>query len=201
MTCGVQVDPNTGKLTDVLLDGIHAPDYSVNHGGINEKDRSKWRRLVIRGENTLGFNVAIVIEDVKGVDDPSPIGYTFTYMNTWRDGSIKEATDRDDVIDDNAEDIVTNAKIGDISKYTKQASQLYEKGYALDTRFADFFKNLVRVTSAVNTYRPDSFKNIPQVWDSYEQYLVLLEYYKTYTGNINRTAAGIKNISRALCGI
>jgi hypothetical protein len=34
-----------------------------------------------------------------------------------------------------------------------------------------------------------------------EEYLVLLEYYNVYSGDINRTASGIKNISKGLCGI
>jgi hypothetical protein len=146
----------------------------------------------------------VVIEDVESMDDTKPVGYDYVPMNSWKEGSIKESYENPngEIIGGtgNNSEAITNAKIGDISKYAVQAQKIFDSGYAFTTRTVDFFKHLVRVSAAVNTYRPETFQNIPQVWNAYEQYLVCLEYYNSYSNGINADFEQIETIATALTG-
>jgi hypothetical protein len=200
MTCGVQPD-----MSDTLLEGMFDMSYSKENGGINEKSRNEYRRLVIKTNPTLSFNCAVVIEDVEGDDDQKPVGYKYVPMNSWKEGSIKDSYE-----DLNGEtnggagdksDIITNAKLGDITSYTAQARRLVESGYALTTRAVDFFKSLVRVSAAVNTYRPETFQSIAPIQKAYEEYLGYLSIYKAYSDGINRNYSNSDRIAIGLLGM
>jgi hypothetical protein len=174
----------------------------MEHGGINERSRVGWRRLVIKAESTLSFNCAVVIEDIASVDDLMPVQYDYKSMNTWKENAIQESYDGKNSVDkETQDDTIESAKIGDITKYAVQAQKLFDSGYALTTRTVDFFKHLVRVSAAVNTYRPETFQSIPQVWNAYEQYLVCLEYYNSYSRGINADFEQIETIATALTGV
>ena len=153
-----------------------------SHGQIKENDRSKLRRLVIRTENTLSFDCAIVMEPVSKIDDEKPVEYDYVQMSKWT-VSEKYESSTEGSGDQTAESIV--AKMTDIRTYTAQAAKLIETKYAFSTRTVDFFKALVRVTVAVNTYRPESFKNIPAINSAYEEYLGQMESYNAYMSHIN----------------
>jgi hypothetical protein len=80
----------------------------------------------------------------------------------------------------------------DIRTYGTQARKLIETGYALTTRVTDFYKLLTKVNVAVNTYRPETFKNIPQIYSAYENYLTDLALYNAYRNDINELS-GVGN--------
>ena len=89
---------------------------------------------------------------------------------------------------DDSSNTVTSAKMTDIKTYSAQAAKLMETGYALTTRTVDFFKALARVTIAVNTYRPESFKNIAAINDAYLEYLEQIKFYEAYQSDINASS-------------
>ena len=176
MTCGVGQD-------DFLFDATHRPGYSESHGQIKENDRSKLRRLVIKADNTLSFDCAIVMETISKADDERPVEYDYTPMSRWTvsesyEGGVESGTQQ-------GSNVISNAKMTDIKSYTAQAAKLVETGYAFTNRTADFFKALARVTVAVNTYRPETFKNIPQIYSAYEEYLNYIAKYNAYKDHIN----------------
>jgi hypothetical protein len=178
MTCGIGED-------DFLMDGAHRLGWSESMGGVPEHSRKDFQRLVIKCDNSLIFNCAVVIENVPNLGDDSPVQYEYTNMNKW---TVEEKFTPSKPVVDDSSSTVTSAKMTDIKTYSAQAAKLMESGYALSTRSVDFFKALVRVTIAVNTYRPESFKNIPQINNAYKVYLEQIKYYAAYQAEINAAA-------------
>jgi hypothetical protein len=189
MTCGVGED-------DFIFDKTIRPGYSVANGQLPERDRSSYRRLVIEAENTLAFECAVVFESGYRAGDLSPVAYDYVQMSKWEVlDSYKTDSDIGGGDDDN---VITTAKMTDIKTYSAQAAKLLESGYAFSTRTVDFFKSLARVTVAVNTYRPESFKNIPQINDAYKAYLSQLEQYNAYKEAVNKLADSSSYIAYGL---
>jgi hypothetical protein len=189
MTCGIGQD-------DFIFDKTIRPGWSESHGQLPEQDRSKLRRLVIRAENTLSFDCAIVMESVAKMDDESPVEYDYTQMSRWTVSEKYEGSGNDTV--EKNPNIIEKAKMTDIKTYTAQAAKLIDSGYAFSTRTIDFFKSLARVTVAVNTYRPESFKNIPQINDAYKIYLTQMQRYAAYREHINDSAKYTVILGRGL---
>ena len=179
MNCGTSAN-------DFLMDGANRPGYSESHGGVSELSRTHLKRLVIKGENSLVFNCAVVIENVASLGDDSPVQYEYKQISKW---TIDESFVPGDSEEESGGNTVTPAQMTDIKTYTAQAAKLLESNYALTTRTVDFFKNLVRVTIAVNTFRPETFKNIPQINNAYLEYLEQIKYYEAYKADVNSTAA------------
>jgi hypothetical protein len=178
MTCGIGED-------DFLMDGAHRLGWSESMGGVPEHSRKDFQRLIIKCDNSLIFNCAVVIENVPNLGDDSPVQYEYTNMNKW---TVEEKFTPSKPVVDDSSSTVTSAKMTDIKTYSSQAAKLMESGYALTTRSVDFFKALVRVTIAVNTYRPESFKNIEAINNAYKVYLEQIKYYEAYQAEINAAA-------------
>jgi hypothetical protein len=158
----------------------------VANGQRPEKSRSNYKRLVIEATNTLSFNVAVVIEDVEHISDTSPVRYDYTTIAKW---ALSDSYAGDILggggSGDNDDNVITTAKMTDITTYTKQALKYYEANYAFSTRTYDYFRALAKVTVAVNTYRPESFKNIEAINNAYKTYLNHIEMYNGYRADIN----------------
>jgi hypothetical protein len=180
MTCGIGKD-------DFIFAGTHRWGWSEEMGGIEERGRNLFTRLVVRAENTLVFNCAVVIESVNSTESTAPVKYEYTKISNWAisDGSEFENQVDEDKKEDNT---ISSAKMTDIKTYSAQAQKLIDSGFAFTTRSADFFKSLARVTVAVNTYRPETFKDITQIYDAYLLYLENLELYNSYKADINEAA-------------
>jgi hypothetical protein len=178
MSCGLGKD-------DFLMNGANRPGYSESMGGVSEKSRREFKRLVIKCNNSLIFNCAVVIENVAELGDDSPVRYEYKNINKW---TVEESfTSSKPEIGDTSS-TVTSAKMTDIKTYAAQAAKLLSSGFALSTRSVDFFKALVRVTIAVNTYRPESFKNIAAINDAYLEYLEQIKFYEAYRSDINASS-------------
>ena len=180
MTCGIGKD-------DFIFAGTHRWGWSEEMGGIEERGRDLYTRLVVRAENTLVFNCAVVIESVDSVETTAPVKYEYTKISNW---AISDGGEFDKPADDGGKDnnLISSAKMTDIKTYATQAEKLIESGFAFTTRSADFFRHLARVTVAVNTYRPETFKNIEQIYNAYLSYLENLELYNGYKSDINDAA-------------
>jgi hypothetical protein len=63
---------------DFLLPNTYSPDSSAT---VAENDRSNFRRLVVKAEGVTELQMAVVIENVGGMDIPT--GYEFTGMESW----------------------------------------------------------------------------------------------------------------------
>ena len=90
-----------------LLSGTPSVDYSPTYKpGIKENNRSQFRRLVIKAENVIELNMAVVLEMIE--DEPLELGYTLGWngnqkalrpMSTWvpsADERVYEDSENDD---------------------------------------------------------------------------------------------------------
>jgi hypothetical protein len=175
MTCGIGED-------DFLMDGANRPGWSESKGGVSEYSRTGFNRVVVKADNVLVLNMAVVIEVINAPQSEDPVQYKYTAINKW---TIDEKFDG--VIGGQESDntTISTAKMTDIKSYGAQARKLIETGYALTTRVNDFFRNLVRVNVAVNTYRPETFKDIETIQSAYLDYLTYMNMFKAYRDSIN----------------
>jgi hypothetical protein len=190
MTCGVGQN-------DFIYNETHRLGWSEKMGGVSERGRGLYKRLVIKAENVLLFNCAIVIESVESSESGEAVKYDYTTISKWK---VSDKYTGNNVDSGDAEDnsVISSAKMTDIKTYTAQAAKLIDSGYAFSTRTVDFFKSLARVTVAVNTYRPESFKNIPQINDAYKIYLTQMQRYAAYREHINDSAKYTVILGRGL---
>ena len=190
MTCGIGED-------DFIFAATKRPGWSESHGQLAEKDRSGYKRLVIEATNTLVFDCAVVLETISKIDDEKPVQYKYTQMSKWTVSDKYEGVGGSGS-EEKDPNTISNAKMTDIKNYTSQAAKLIDSGYAFSTRTVDFFRALARVTVAVNTYRPESFKNIPQINDAYKIYLTQMERYAAYREHMNDSAKYTVILGRGL---
>jgi hypothetical protein len=169
---------------DFLLNATNRPNFSTDNGGLAEYGRSSIKRLIIRASNTLNFNIAVVIERVDSMTDNTPVAYTYTPIKEWTVYDSFIPTD-DTTVDEN---LITTAKLTDVKKYSTEATRLWDNGYALTTRTFEFFKALVRVNAAVNTYRPEVIEMIPNMKEHYANFVTLKALYDTYKAAVNGRA-------------
>ena len=188
MTCGMGEH-------DFLLEGTHRPGWSESMGGLREYSRAAFKRLVVRADNVLALNMAVVIEQVEATNSKAPIMYEYTNINKWDPKREYEGFRFDSDIDEN---IVTNSKLTDIKTYGTQAGSLLEDNLAFTTRLKSFYTALVRVNAAVSTFRPESFKNIPAINSVYLEYLKYLDRYNAYRKEINSLLGGSQSLSYGL---
>ena len=189
MTCGIGED-------DFIFEATKRPGWSESHGQLAEKDRSGYKRLVIEATNTLAFDCAIVLESISKIDDEKPVQYEYTQMSRWTVSDKYDGAAGGGSVENDS--VISTAKMTDIKTYSAQAAKLLDSGYAFSTRTVDFFRALARVTVAVNTYRPESFKNIPQINDAYKAYLSQLEQYNAYKEAVNKLADSSSYIAYGL---
>ena len=140
--------------------------------------------------------MAVVIEVVDKAFSNDPVRYEYTNINKWEIKEDFEGVKQEQTSTDTS---VATAKLTDIKTFGTQARKLVDSGYALTTRVADFYRFLVRVSMAVNTYRPETFKNIEQINTAYEKYLTDLALYNTYRDNVNSLSSKGNFIGNGLC--
>jgi hypothetical protein len=173
-------------VNDFIFEGTHRPGYSESFGQLPERSRKSYSRLVIKAENTLVFDTAVVIETIEAGAEDRPVEYDYVKMANWK---IEDSYNGLNVGSGNSAEedstIIKTAKMTDIKTYSTMAEKYIQTGYAFSTRTTDFFRAITRVNVAVNTYRPETFKNIPQIYSAYEKYLVYRAQYDAYTADIN----------------
>ncbi len=68
---------------DFLLDCTVGPNYSTDHGGVAEDNRSSYKRLIIRADNVTNLDLAVVIEEVAIGVSTNELGYEWCDMDEW----------------------------------------------------------------------------------------------------------------------
>ena len=179
----LHTDPNTGTFD---------PEYALTHGtGVPENDRSKYRKLAIKGENVLSFNVAVAIELIDP-DEESRVGYEWTDMANWSpsadariDGEVVEVLKR------------KAAKKTDITAGVGKLKRYYEDGEAFGSRFEANYRTLTDIQYSVNFFADELGSSYN---DSLDQYMDYLATYDNYIGEVNerRTFAG--NVIKCILG-
>ena len=170
----------------------------MSHGGINERSRKSIKRLVIKLQDVVNVDMAVVIEDVYGFEDASPVQYDFKPMDSWTvsesytPGSSQGTVGGDSILDTN---------LSDLERYGVQASLILNTGYAFSSKFTEFFKYLALANSAAINYSPDSFSDLPGVKAAYDAYLECLERYGAFYKAVNRENDTARAIATCIMGI
>ncbi len=182
MTCGIKPDGS-----DFLLKDMKVAGWSESMGQLPERSREGLRRVVIKSGSTMKFNVAVVFEMVEGLDSGEPVEYDYTLLNKWKPQA--EFTGGSGSSSESDKETAVTAKMTDIRTYGNQATQFIENNFAFDKRIVDFFKLLARVNAAVNTYRPETFANIPAIQEAYLAYLKNIQLFNAFRDDVNKYAA------------
>jgi hypothetical protein len=185
----------TGGAYDFLLDATMRPGDSEAMGKQPENDRSNWHKLMIKFENRININVAVVCE-VVDPSDPIGTGYSFTPMDDWvpyADTRVK--TGGGTVV----ENVVTRGKANtsDLIGYTERIGDLVSKGEHFE-KLRDYYSALTQVTYTVNTVGRPKLEDNDKFLEYLEQYDEYYRMYDKYVTAVNKTAKAIFAITDLL---
>lgn len=136
-----------GTDTDSLLaEGVtFAPDYSINNGGVAQKDISGYKRLVVEAKGVTTLNIAVIIEEVipgETMNDEQGFGYSFVSMDSWVPG----ADNRDDGSVDSGDDTPDSVGKVTITTYPQTTPEVDP-----DTPIIDLFSSSSPLSQAAVT--------------------------------------------------
>jgi len=162
-------------------------------GGKEEYKRSEYSRLVIRAEDRLGFECAVVFEMVDSVTSQAPVEYEYTNISKW------EITEK--FVASVSSEATRTPELNDVVTFAAQAGRLVQQQYAFTSKLDDFFYSMAIVQAAVKTYRPAYLKNFKEVYSAYLDYVNYLEQYDVFKKVMNEKVEMGIDIGAALCGI
>ena len=166
-------------------------DYSINHGGVQEHDRSGFHKLAIRGDNVLSFNVAVVIEMIDE-EDPIDVGYEWTPMADWAPYADTRAEGNTTVI--LKRDV---AKKNSVLSNIRKATDYIDKGTAYSDRYKEFYRTLTDIQYVINNF--DDFD--ASYNDALDSYYDLLGEYTSFTESVNDRVAGNMTMVKSVLGM
>ena len=193
----VSPDANIGFVVTDAYDFMvssHAKNFSTKAGKAPEYDRSMYKKLMIKAENVLYFNCAIVIEEVDGPMNADPVQYEYTAMSDWTVTDTFVPTVKD-------ETHIGNSDLVDIKDYGSVANTYASNRVAFTTRTEEFFKNMAHVAAAVEIFgNTGAIKDVKEVWEVYKEYLVSLDMYNMYKDYYNELSSNNSVMSMFLGG-
>ncbi len=182
------------------LTGTYVKDYIATQGsGVAERDRSIYNKLVISGEATIDFNVAVAIEmiDYESYlnNDEIDVGYTFTSMKNW------ESTDdyRDLDIEEDTDDKRGVANISTHIRNSKYFIDMYrENGTSYTSNMAYYYRCLTDAYYAIRMIgrdMPDAYSDTVKAIKEYR------EEYGAFVEEANRVGDVYSGLVHNLMGI
>lgn len=158
----------------------------------DEYARTGLKRLVIKDEATIAFNVAVAFELVNGEDDPTPVGYEWTSMFGWEPSAAKESEEVEVVVKRGA------AKIENIKEGTTLAQTLLAREDAFNVRLEGIYNSLSLVAYTLKTFTPSTLDaDLKQV---YGKYMECVDKYDEFLNYVNENAEAAQNIVNTLMG-
>ncbi len=174
----------------LTLDNTFGPKDSVSNGGAQEYSRNKIQRLIIESNNTTSFFVAVVLEVVSGIDDETPVGYTWSNMNQWTlSGETNE------VVEEAEKRYPANK--ADISSSIGKISNLFNKKIAFTKELPALYESLTLAAYTFKTYTPDSNASVAEY---YIEYLNYRKQYEDYAKYIEANTSSITKIASVFSG-
>ena len=189
----------TAKSTTGFYLPTHAANYSTKLGKAPERDRSMYQRLIIKGENQLKVNMAVVIEVIASEESGEIVEYEYTSLSDWdTEGVITDKFVSKVVVSTR----VGNSNITDIKTYGDLAFVYADNGTAFSTRTQDFYYNMVHVAAAVHQFQASSMINtIKEVQQAYKTYKeVTLVKYNLFRDAVNETVDNNNQVAMYLAG-
>ncbi|MBQ8290485.1 MAG: heparinase II/III family protein [Clostridia bacterium] len=181
--------------TTNILNATIKPGVSVEAGGVDEKDRSKYNRLCIDARG-LKFNCAVVIEEVENkyiTAEDKPVEYEWNIMRAWEISESFNATTKD-------ENAITKAQLFDVKEYGDKADAYVKEGTAFGNRLQDFYLAMQRAAAAVVTFMEQMFTNEPALKDSYYAYKANAAKYNAFQKSVNASIKDTMSIGVTLGG-
>ncbi len=186
---------STKPATQSILNATIKPGESIEAGGVDEKDRSKYNRLAIESSG-LKFSCAVVIETVDNkfiTAEDKPVEYEWTIMRSWEISESFNAT----VVDENE---ITKAQLYDIKEYGDKANSYVLAGTAFSNRLYDFYYAMARASVSVATFMETLFLNEPALKESYLAYRVNEAKYAAFMKNVNANIMENMSVGVAIGG-
>ncbi len=202
------VDPVTGEATNNGIadneQGTYNPDFAVNNGyGVAEKNRSAYRKLVIRGELTMSFDCAVVMEpidpEVARTSQEPAVGYTYTSMADWEpvesfDGSQAGGDEEEE---EQGEKRGTPS-LKSIPQHVARAAAMLTQNQAFTVGFSDFYRALTDAYYVINAFKGEaSLDKYNSEVTSFNEYKA---EYDNYALGVLGAATPVNNINKKLLG-
>ena len=175
-----------------VLGETWAPGTSESLGGQPEHSRSSYKKLVIKAENVLSFNLAVAIE-VVNPDSESKVGYEWTNMADW--------TPYEDArLDGESNDIKKRAaaKRTAIRNGVAKAKALMESNKAFGSDIDNFYRTLTDTAYAYTFFKDDLGAEYQTTIEEMEG---IFEIYENHIGAINGYAETARSILGSISGI
>ena len=174
--------------TTILKDTIKQDNSEISREGI--------QKLVIRANGVLGFNVAVVLEEVENENDTKPVAYNdFVDMARWDDLFYAENGD---------DGLVRRGKAvrADIINETVVAEMFYDNDTAFADSFQDFYTSLTTVAYTLKTFSPDTFGPTElYLLEAYDDYLDYVEECDAYADYVNDSMDNVLTTLNLFMGI
>ena len=195
-------------VNDFLLDSTHRAGYSASMGQ-NEREYSRLnaKRLVIKNDGAMNFNLAVVIELLPyGGDLNAPVQYDYVDMRDWvpvEKYTGKGGTSSDGSVDsgESSGEEIQNLSPKDIIKYANDCKRYIDTGFAFTTRTTEFFKCLARVNNGFNSLNIDRYKGVAAMETAYKNYTEYMKQYNAFREDINEKIYLDISLTRALLGV
>ena len=200
---GLHFEKMSTKTT--ILSTTYKDNHSTALGYAAENDRSNLQRLVIKQGEQTSFQCAVVIELVDQYNSSMPVQYEYKAIDTWNESMVKESYTQTEVNDN----ILTTPIITDIFALVKEARGYVDNNNrAFSSRYREFYRALVKVTSIIKTYEPTGQLGVisdiddPTLdgYDYADEYKIYLEKFNIFKDELNSYTTEIQSLSTYITG-
>ena len=164
---------------DFLLPGTHRSNFSTDKGYLPEYSRSRYKRLIIRAENVVEFNCAVVMEMIGLNQESAPLRYDYTDMVNW-------APVEDDV---SYADNITIDKTSNYETELKTQSSLairyINEDGLFSTSHSALFVALINANMAQKQLSKTQIESRDDVKEAYQNFKLVQAMYNTARKDIN----------------
>jgi hypothetical protein len=167
------------KEDEFLLSGTHRPDFSTDRGGVPEYNRTQFKRLIIRANNVLEFNCAVVMEMV-GLNQDAPIRYSYTDMTEW-----EPAEDDVSYADNKVLEVDKTPVMNKLKTNASLAIRYINENQIFGIRHSAFFEALTNANVAQKQLTQTHINSRDDVKEAYANFKMALAKYKAIRADIN----------------
>ena len=172
------------KEDEFLLSATHRADYSTSHGGVPEYNRTQFRRLIIRAENVLEFNCAVVME-IVGLNQDAPVRYSYTDMTEW-----EPAKDDVSYADNKVLEVDKTPVMNTLKSQAALAIRYIDENELFGVRHSAFFEALTKANVAQKQLTQTHINSRDDVKEAYADFKTALAKYKAIRAEVNGQLKG-----------
>ena len=130
----------------------------------------------------MTFRCAIVMEIVDKLNSTLPVEYEYNEIKNWNESMVKESY----TSTVKNENVLSSPELMHIVTYTEEATGYVKNGRAYGMRLNEFFRAMVRVASAVETFEPTGqIGRIQQVYLAHKDFVEYRDQYNLFREDVN----------------